>query len=89
MVGRSKLVVVSTGCAIAVDHAFNLILGSFGPLKPISYKNLAFPSLCQTNKTTVYTHYMRFCLSSDTVKGTPDFCKKWVLGVSMAQNQNA
>ncbi len=24
MVGRSKVVAVSTGCAIAVDHAFNI-----------------------------------------------------------------
>ena len=25
MVGHSKIVVVSTGCAIAVDHTFNLL----------------------------------------------------------------
>ena len=49
-----------------------LILGSYGPPKPISYRILVFPSLCQT------------IISSDTVKGTPDLCKKWVLGVHMA-----
>ena len=69
-----------------------LIMGSYGPPNPISYRILVFPSLCQTILKTVhsghgenaYTHYTQFCLSSDTMKGTPIFCKKWVLSVNMA-----
>ncbi len=43
----------------------------------ISYENWVFPSLCQTKQKTA------FSMSSETVKGTPDFCKKSLFVVQM------
>ena len=56
---------------------WTLIKGSSGPQEVISYKNLVFPSLFQKTWKT------RFSMSSETVKGTPDFCKKSLFVVQM------
>ncbi len=60
-----------------------LVWGPYGPPKTHFLQNTGVPFT--VSDKTVYSAYRENALSSYTMKGIPEFWKKWILGVHMTQ----